>query len=128
MAWRLEDLELRARALTRYLNPAEDPILFGVECQLALVAQHLHSLRERHTHDLRELVKSECDITTDIMRIQDVRYLHFISKQRAVDGLKTKLLNLDSERRRMQAIHDAESWRLQERLLMLFIEREHLKG
>lgn len=128
MAWSPETLEARAKGIGRYLKATDDPILFGVECQLALLSHHLGTLRDRHDRDLRELVQSECQIDTDIMRIQDVRYLHFLAKQRAVDNLKTKLLNLDIERRRMRAIHDAEVHRLQERILMLLIEREHLKG
>lgn len=127
MPWHIEDLEARARAITPTYRAHDDPILFGVEAQIALLLAQLDQLRQRHESERREIVHTECDISTDIMKVQDVRYLNFLAKQRAVDGLKTKLLNLDTERRRSQAIHDSEKWRLQERLLLLFIEREHLR-
>lgn len=128
MAWNPETLESRANVVARYLRSGDDPVLFGVECQLALVAHHLGAIRDRHQRNIRELAHTESRINTDIMRIQDVRYLHFLAKQRSVDNLKTKILNLDMERRRMQAVHDSDVQRLQDRLLVLLVEREHLKA
>lgn len=105
----------------------EDPVLAGIESQIALMSVHLTQVQERHRRDAIEITQTECDIGTDIMRVHDIRYLHFLAKMRTVDSLKTKLLNLDFERRRMQGGYEAEVRRLQERLLHLFIEREHLR-
>jgi len=128
MAWTAQDLEARARGIVASLHyTKDDPVLSGMEFQIALLSIHLTQLHDRHQQNKIEIIRTECDIGTDIMRVQDIGYLHFITKMHAVDGLKTKLLNVDMERRRMQLGYEAEVRRLQERLLQLFTEREHLR-
>lgn len=128
MPWTVQDLEARARGIVASLHYAkDDPVLAGIESQIALMSVHLTQVQERHRRDAIEITQTECDIGTDIMRVHDIRYLHFLAKMRTVDSLKTKLLNLDFERRRMQSGYESEVRRLQERLLHLFIEREHLR-
>ena len=111
-------LEERARSLARKIT--WDPsVSSSIEREVALTLEHLDTTREFREEQLRRLLKAECYVESDLLKLDSYRprQYHFMFDSR--DRLKNKLLQIDKERRQLLSTHLQETRELQGKLFNL---------
>ena len=117
-------LEIRERAGTHERKATAFSLL---EQEIGLISEHLDRVRDIHKEQLRRIVRAECYVDSDLIKLQSYQPAVFLFRLKARDNLESKLLKLDMERRKLIASHEQEMMRLQEKLFSLMSQHAHLK-
>lgn len=123
-----ERLEERARLIQRehdHTTPVTPKTL--LEQELMLVLEQLDHNRIRREQHFRWILQDECAVNTDLMAIECYEPLVFSWRGPVRDNLKSKLLNLNRERRHVHQLHDQEEGRLHHELLRILGQHAHLE-
>lgn len=116
VARRLEDLarQIKPRKLKGLASPKA-----RLAHEIALLMERLERLRELHRRQLRNLLREECRVGTDLGRTLsfEPRVYFYASDQRL--RLKKRLHALGTERRRLSSTHEQDVSELQDRIFRL---------
>jgi len=129
MAEIAEKLEAIARSFRRRqtaLSP--DTPLAQVGLEIAVLSERLDRVRDRHQSHLREILRAQCRIGTDLIALDS--YLPRIPRYRAKsrDNLKNQLLTLERDRLRRLRDHESEVSDLQDQLFKRLRQHAGLGG
>ena len=117
-------LEVRENVIARERKPTA---LSSLEHEIALTSEQLDRLRQVHKEQLRRIVRAECYVDSDLIKLQSYQPAVFLFRLKVRDSLEGKLLNLDMERRKRIASYEKDIATLHDRLLSLLAQHAHLK-
>ena len=122
---KLEDKANDLAATTTNRNwEASIPAMLSRE--IALTLDQIHRQREFHENELRQLLRMECSVGTDLMQLQQriPRYTpyHFPEKEK----LKQRLFEIERERRKLSLRLQDKTQSLEDRLLSLINKWQQL--
>ena len=122
-----ENLEKRAGQLTQdsargsWDSSAES----FLERQIAMALHQIKQVKALHQHLRRSLVREECYVGTDLLRIDRLKYpIYNYQRQRA--WLKDKLHSIERERRQLALSEEQTLRTLHDRLFELLQSHRHL--
>ncbi len=90
-----------------------------VHSEKQLVEKQLERLQGLHEHQLVQLVRAECYVDSDLLKLDSYYPRQFHAMFEIRDNLKTKLLQIDKERRQLTQHHEHEVRKLEDRLFQL---------
>ncbi len=117
-------LEIRERTGT---HKRKATALSLLEQEIGLISEHLDRARDIHKEQLRRIVRAECYVDSDLIKLQSYQPAVFLFRLKVRDSLEGKLLNLDMERRKRIASYEKDIATLHDRLLSLLAQHAHLK-
>ena len=98
-----------------------------LEREIAFWSAALDRMRTLHEEQLLHLLRAECYVETDLMALESYAPKVVMYRFKVRDNLKTKLLQIDQERRRLRQTHEHDVESVHERLLGLLDKRAHLR-
>ena len=121
-------LEERARDLAKDLGRRKEttPVVSLLEQEIALTLDHIDGFRDLHKRLLRSMLRSECYVESDLLKIETYDPILFLFRFEARNDLKNKLLKLEIERRKLSLTYESELRTLWDRLLTLVNRRAQL--
>lgn len=97
-----------------------------VRREIALTVDQIKRLKEKHEEQFRRLLRIECYVDTDLMRLEESipRYApyHFPEKEK----FKQRLFEIEKERRKLSLRLEEKTQGLEEKLLSLVNRHEQL--
>ena len=119
-----ENLEAIAKDLEEKLKHQEEKArpLSVLEQEIVLVSEHLDEIRQVHQEQLRHLIRAECYVETDLMKLDFYNPRQYQILFKARDNLKNKLLQIDKERRQLVTTHTREVRELHDKLFSLLAQ------
>jgi len=123
-------LEEKARELAKGLEERAKPrgVLLMLELEIALTIEHIDRLRALHQKLERSLLRSECYVGSDLLKLDTYTPRSFAFRLSARGNLKNKLLKIEVERRHLAAAQEQELGTLHDRLLSLIGKHRLLRG
>ena len=120
-----QSLEAKAREIRQQLNMSGSlaATTSFLEQEIALTSEQLDRVRKSYEQQMRGFVRAETYVDTDLMKLDSYHLRRFVHRHKVRDNLKTKLLKLDSERRKLITSHEDQVAKLHLRLLSLLQER-----
>ena len=94
--------------------------------EIALTAEQLNRQREAHRIQLRQLLKTECSVRTDLIRLKQRQPRYSLELPPERGRLKQKLSDIDKERRTLSHRLEDKMQGLEDRLLNLVHKHEQL--
>ncbi len=122
----LEDLarELSVGPREKFLDPS---IPATIRREITLLLDQIDRQKASHAIHLRELLRTECTIDTDLMQLEQriPRYTpyHFPEKEK----LKQRLCDLEKDRRQLDLRHQEKLHALEDHLLTLIHKHQQLE-
>lgn len=121
------ELLVRAAALIAYRGvrlqgAAEDDIRSGIAEGIGLVLDQIRRLRDTRDRAINEIVRDECEVGSDLLQMDSVRWWYLDSREarwRDRQHLLTRRAGLGAERLRLDRGFEQELRGLEERLLLL---------
>ena len=98
-----------------------------IECEIAFVSEQLDRVRKVHEQQRSAIVRAETYVDTDLMKLDSYHLRHFTQRHKVRDNLKTKLLKLDMERRKLLGSSEQRISELQRELLTLITKHLQLR-
>ena len=129
MAKTAKDLETIARSLKEAKRTTDrNSPRSHLALEIAVLSERLDGLRELHSDQLKGLLREECKIDTDLMRLVSYNPRVFFYRDRVRDNLKNRLFQLKKDRRRLISDHEREVADHQDRLFKLLRQYATLGG
>ena len=127
MSAKQKSLEERAAGITQDQSRMRGPI-GQLDEEISLLLEQIRNLRSIHDATLLSILRSECSVDTDLMKLDSyVHPLLFHFRFDARDNLKNKLLDLETERRKLRLTYRKEMQSLEDRLFELLSNHALLK-
>lgn len=129
MAKIAKNLEAIARRVRRTKREADRTTPRShLALEIAVLSERLDGLRELHTGQLRGLLREECKIDTDLIRLESHKPRVFQYRAKIRDNLKNRLFHLEKDRRLLKGNQEKEIADLQDRLFKLLRQHSTLGG
>lgn len=96
--------------------------------EIASLSERLDATREAHIDELRDLLRDECRIDTDLLALVSYRPKIHLYRGKERSNLKNKLLEIRREKRRLMRDHEKEVANLQDRLFRSLRQHQSLEG
>ncbi len=123
----LTPLEREAQSLLRHRSGPDEPVLGTIERQIESVLDQSEELRELHRDLDRDLLRSECRLGTDLLRLREHRY-GLVDREPQRTTIKRRLEQLGRERRSIALELHARRRALSERLASLLERHQQTRG
>jgi len=98
-----------------------------IEREIAFVSEQLDRVRDVHEQQRRAILRAETYVDTDLMKLDSYHLRQFVHRHKVRDNLKTKLLKLDMERRKLLGSSEQRISELQRELLTLLTKHLQLR-
>ena len=129
MAGVAKSLEAMARSIRRARKRAASSAPQSqLAEEIALLSERLDGLRDTHAWQMRSLLREECHIGTDLMRLESYEPRLFWYRGKPRELLKRRRSDLKRERRKQIRDHERELAELHERLCKLLRQHTTLGG
>jgi hypothetical protein len=120
-------LEDRARFIARDEDIWDSSAISAVEREIALTIEQIEHLKEVNKESKQSLSASECSVCTDILNLEPRPLQYFDNNLKERNNLKTKVLKIDEQRRKLSSEGNDKLRVLQDRLLFLMNRLEELR-